>query len=150
MLYLHSVTCMWTDDRGSYFLRLALQLHPDKNKHPKAEIAFKLISEVRFVDSHVLLNLGTLIMQIWLFFEMAHFLISSQCNNRIALEALSHFYHYSNLYCFSTLFLYWYYNWCSKIKTLLLNEKRVALNIQILSYYIRLTIENCGLFLLRF
>ncbi|KAE8690445.1 putative Penguin [Hibiscus syriacus] len=27
---------------------LALQLHPDKNKHPKAEIAFKLVSEVRF------------------------------------------------------------------------------------------------------
>ncbi|XP_027905443.1 dnaJ homolog subfamily C member 17-like [Vigna unguiculata] len=25
--------------------KLALQLHPDKNKHPKAEIAFKLISE---------------------------------------------------------------------------------------------------------
>lgn len=25
----------------------ALQLHPDKNKHPKAEIAFKLVSEVR-------------------------------------------------------------------------------------------------------
>ncbi|XP_039015605.1 uncharacterized protein LOC120146005 isoform X1 [Hibiscus syriacus] len=24
---------------------LALQLHPDKNKHPKAEIAFKLVSE---------------------------------------------------------------------------------------------------------
>jgi len=26
----------------------ALQLHPDKNKHPKAEIAFKLVSEVSF------------------------------------------------------------------------------------------------------
>ncbi|XP_061349148.1 uncharacterized protein LOC133294484 [Gastrolobium bilobum] len=25
--------------------KLALQLHPDKNKHPKAEIAFKLVSE---------------------------------------------------------------------------------------------------------
>ncbi|KAH7859248.1 hypothetical protein Vadar_033620 [Vaccinium darrowii] len=25
--------------------RLALQLHPDKNKHPKAEVAFKLVSE---------------------------------------------------------------------------------------------------------
>ncbi|KAL6955889.1 hypothetical protein U1Q18_047485 [Sarracenia purpurea var. burkii] len=25
--------------------KLALQLHPDKNKHPKAEVAFKLISE---------------------------------------------------------------------------------------------------------
>lgn len=24
----------------------ALQLHPDKNRHPKAEIAFKLVSEV--------------------------------------------------------------------------------------------------------
>lgn len=26
--------------------KLALQLHPDKNKHPKAEVAFKLVSEV--------------------------------------------------------------------------------------------------------
>ena len=26
----------------------ALQLHPDKNTHPKAEIAFKLVSEVSF------------------------------------------------------------------------------------------------------
>ncbi|GFZ21768.1 hypothetical protein Acr_29g0009300 [Actinidia rufa] len=25
--------------------KLALQLHPDKNKHPKAEVAFKLVSE---------------------------------------------------------------------------------------------------------
>ncbi|KAK4380081.1 hypothetical protein RND71_001943 [Anisodus tanguticus] len=25
--------------------KLALQLHPDKNKHPKAEIAFKLVSQ---------------------------------------------------------------------------------------------------------
>ena len=25
---------------------VALQLHPDKNKHPKAELAFKLVSEV--------------------------------------------------------------------------------------------------------
>lgn len=29
----------------------ALQLHPDKNKHPKAEIAFKLVSEVRLILS---------------------------------------------------------------------------------------------------
>ncbi|KAL3505677.1 hypothetical protein ACH5RR_031059 [Cinchona calisaya] len=28
-----------------HYLRLALQLHPDKNKHPKADIAFKLVSE---------------------------------------------------------------------------------------------------------
>lgn len=27
------------------YLKLALQLHPDKNAHPKAEIAFKLVSE---------------------------------------------------------------------------------------------------------
>ncbi|KAK9288961.1 hypothetical protein L1049_017432 [Liquidambar formosana] len=27
------------------YLKLALQLHPDKNKHPKAETAFKLVSE---------------------------------------------------------------------------------------------------------
>ncbi|KAF5180782.1 Dnaj heat shock n-terminal domain-containing protein [Thalictrum thalictroides] len=27
------------------FRKLALQLHPDKNKHPKAEVAFKLVSE---------------------------------------------------------------------------------------------------------
>nr|POE58901.1 dnaj like subfamily b member 4 [Quercus suber] len=26
--------------------KLALQLHPDKNKHPKAETAFKLVSEI--------------------------------------------------------------------------------------------------------
>lgn len=35
----------------------ALQLHPDKNKHPKAEIAFKLVSEVRILlssKSHLL------------------------------------------------------------------------------------------------
>jgi hypothetical protein len=24
----------------------ALQLHPDKNRHPKAELAFKLVAEV--------------------------------------------------------------------------------------------------------
>lgn len=29
-----------------FFFCAALQLHPDKNKHPKAEIAFKLVSEV--------------------------------------------------------------------------------------------------------
>lgn len=28
-----------------FFFPVALQLHPDKNKHPKAEIAFKLVSE---------------------------------------------------------------------------------------------------------
>ncbi|XP_027164760.1 J protein JJJ2 [Coffea eugenioides] len=28
-----------------HYLRLALQLHPDKNKHPKADTAFKLVSE---------------------------------------------------------------------------------------------------------
>lgn len=28
------------------FVFAALQLHPDKNMHPKAEIAFKLVSEV--------------------------------------------------------------------------------------------------------
>jgi DnaJ-class molecular chaperone len=32
----------------------ALQLHPDKNKHPKAEVAFKVVSEVRaaFLPPH--------------------------------------------------------------------------------------------------
>ncbi|RZC04470.1 Chaperone protein dnaJ 49 isoform B [Glycine soja] len=29
----------------SFFPTIALQVHPDKNKHPKAEIAFKLVSE---------------------------------------------------------------------------------------------------------
>lgn len=29
----------------------ALQLHPDKNKHAKAEVAFKLVSEVRIASS---------------------------------------------------------------------------------------------------
>ncbi|XP_028552900.1 uncharacterized protein LOC110104427 isoform X1 [Dendrobium catenatum] len=33
--------------RRSY-RQLALQLHPDKNKHPKAEVAFKLISEAYY------------------------------------------------------------------------------------------------------
>jgi hypothetical protein len=27
-------------------LHAALQLHPDKNRHPKAEVAFKIVSEV--------------------------------------------------------------------------------------------------------
>ncbi|PNX94581.1 DnaJ heat shock amino-terminal domain protein [Trifolium pratense] len=31
--------------RKRYHKLVALQLHPDKNKHPKAEIAFKLVSE---------------------------------------------------------------------------------------------------------
>lgn len=30
------------------FLGSALHLHPDKNEHPKAEMAFKLVAEVRF------------------------------------------------------------------------------------------------------
>ncbi|XP_037442148.1 uncharacterized protein LOC119310531 [Triticum dicoccoides] len=29
------------------YRHLALQLHPDKNRHPKAEVAFKLVSEIR-------------------------------------------------------------------------------------------------------
>ena len=37
-------------EKGCFcFLFPALQLHPDKNKHPKAEIAFKLVSEVRLL-----------------------------------------------------------------------------------------------------
>jgi hypothetical protein len=28
------------------FCDAALQLHPDKNRHPKAEVAFKIVSEV--------------------------------------------------------------------------------------------------------
>ncbi|KAK3027730.1 hypothetical protein RJ639_042470 [Escallonia herrerae] len=35
--------------------KLALQLHPDKNRHPKAEIAFKLVSEVNTFDSYTFL-----------------------------------------------------------------------------------------------
>jgi hypothetical protein len=35
------------------FFCSALQLHPDKNKHPKAEIAFKLVSEVRLHLFHL-------------------------------------------------------------------------------------------------
>jgi len=31
---------------GTLVFDSALHLHPDKNKHPKAEIAFKLVSEV--------------------------------------------------------------------------------------------------------
>ncbi|KAF5465428.1 hypothetical protein F2P56_015439 [Juglans regia] len=34
-----------TDVIRKRYHKLALQLHPDKNKHPKAEIAFKLVSE---------------------------------------------------------------------------------------------------------
>ncbi|KAK6913735.1 DnaJ domain [Dillenia turbinata] len=34
-----------TDTIRRQYLKLALQLHPDKNKHPKADIAFKLVSE---------------------------------------------------------------------------------------------------------
>ncbi|XP_077218296.1 uncharacterized protein LOC143852663 [Tasmannia lanceolata] len=33
------------DDIRKRYRQLALQLHPDKNKHPKAEVAFKLVSE---------------------------------------------------------------------------------------------------------
>jgi curved DNA-binding protein CbpA len=33
-----------------FYFFVALQLHPDKNKHPKAEIAFKLVSEVSFLS----------------------------------------------------------------------------------------------------
>ena len=37
-------------EKGCFcFLSAALQLHPDKNKHPKAEVAFKLVSEVRLL-----------------------------------------------------------------------------------------------------
>ena len=31
------------------FFSSALQLHPDKNKHPKAEVAFKLVLQVRLL-----------------------------------------------------------------------------------------------------
>ncbi|KAF9607476.1 hypothetical protein IFM89_036073 [Coptis chinensis] len=34
------------------YRKLALQLHPDKNRHPKAEIAFKLVSEDCIHGSH--------------------------------------------------------------------------------------------------
>lgn len=36
------------------FLDAALQLHPDKNKHPKAEIAFKLVLQVRYIPFQIL------------------------------------------------------------------------------------------------
>ncbi|KAI3972007.1 hypothetical protein MKX01_030208 [Papaver californicum] len=34
-----------TDKIRKQYRKLALQLHPDKNQHPKAELAFKLVSE---------------------------------------------------------------------------------------------------------
>ncbi|KAK9146994.1 hypothetical protein Sjap_006897 [Stephania japonica] len=37
-----------TDVIRKQYRKLALQLHPDKNSHPKAEVAFKLVSEVSF------------------------------------------------------------------------------------------------------
>ena len=55
---LHSFICFYrnrkqiviflsfSEEWGLFFLAAALQLHPDKNKHPKAEMAFKLVSEV--------------------------------------------------------------------------------------------------------
>lgn len=113
-LYLHHVRELMIGD--CVFLRTALQLHPDKNKHRKAEIAFKLISEVRFIDSHVFvksrhINYANVIL-LWdgSFFFLFHH------NARITFESLSHFDHYSNLCRFNTLFLYWYCNWCSEIK----------------------------------
>lgn len=41
LMLIHSVV-------RSLFMRacVALQLHPDKNRHPKAEVAFKIVSEV--------------------------------------------------------------------------------------------------------
>ena len=40
----------------SFFPTIALQVHPDKNKHPKAEIAFKLVSEVFFMISFLFMK----------------------------------------------------------------------------------------------
>lgn len=45
--WLESTICIISFNDMSAVLAAALQLHPDKNKHPKAEIAFKLVSEVR-------------------------------------------------------------------------------------------------------
>ena len=40
------------------FSSVALQVHPDKNKHPNAEIAFKLVSEVFLLCFFFLLFIG--------------------------------------------------------------------------------------------
>ncbi|KAL0433966.1 UNVERIFIED_CONTAM: hypothetical protein Slati_2730900 [Sesamum latifolium] len=40
--------------------KLALQLHPDKNKHSKAETAFKLVSEVGFIRAYVHVKIDVL------------------------------------------------------------------------------------------
>ena len=51
-----SLFCFVLFSWGMCFGFAALQLHPDKNAHPKAEIAFKLVSEVRFDSIHFLGN----------------------------------------------------------------------------------------------
>lgn len=38
---------VWFRGFGRTRTHAALQLHPDKNRHPKAEVAFKIVSEVR-------------------------------------------------------------------------------------------------------
>lgn len=48
-IYTHSFSflCNVMVEREALFLFfVALQLHPDKNTHPKAEFAFKIVSEV--------------------------------------------------------------------------------------------------------
>lgn len=83
VMFFHFFDVFWGENA-------ALQLHPDKNKHPKAELAFKLVSEVSLSSEISIHSLSFLVF----FNEWAS--ISSRCR---------HFYHQSSISCD--------HGWCS-------------------------------------